>query len=60
MRLINKLIRNKTEFFSKKISQRNIKINIKEILNLDQKNRDLIQKKEKLEQEKKVISKKKI
>ena len=37
----------------------NAKISIQDILDLDEKNRELIQKKEKLEQEKKIISKKK-
>ena len=55
----NKLIRNNFEIFSKKISQRNININLNELLELDKKNRELIQNKEKLEQEKKIITKKK-
>ena len=54
-----KFIRKEPENFSKKISQRNINFNLKKLLNLDTKNRELIQKKEKLEQEKKIISKKK-
>ena len=54
-----KLIRNNFEIFSKKISQRNININLNELLELDKKNRELIQNKEKLEQEKKIITKKK-
>ncbi len=54
-----KLIRNNFELFKKKIFERNIKISSNELLNLDKKNRDLIQQKEKLEQEKKTISKKK-
>jgi seryl-tRNA synthetase len=53
-----KLIRGKPDFFLKKLSHRNIDINIKSILDLDKKNRELIQSKEKLEQEKKIISKK--
>ena len=52
-----KLIREKPDIFKKKIIDRNEKINIDELLELDKKNRDLIQKKEKFEQEKKVISK---
>ena len=52
-----KLIREKPDIFKKKIIDRNEKINIDELLKLDKKNRDLIQKKEKFEQEKKVISK---
>ena len=52
-----KLIREKPDIFKKKIIDRNQKINIDELLELDKKNRDLIQKKEKFEQEKKIISK---
>ena len=54
-----KLIREKPDIFKKKIIDRNQKINIDELLELDKKNRDLIQKKEKFEQEKKIISKNK-
>ena len=54
-----KLIRDNTETFIKKINDRNSKINIKELLNLDKQSRELIHKKEKLEQEKKIISKSK-
>ena len=54
-----KSIRKDPDFFQKKLSHRNVKVDIKSILDLDKKNRDLIQKKEKLEQEKKIISKKK-
>ena len=53
-----KFIRKEPDFFFKKLSQRNTNINIKSILDLDKKNRKLIQSKEKLEQEKKIISKK--
>ena len=53
-----KFIRKEPDLFLKKLSQRNIKIDIKSLLDLDKKNRDLIQNKEKLEQEKKIISKK--
>jgi len=53
-----KLIRKDPDLFLKKIECRNSKIDIKSLLNLDKKNRDLIQNKEKLEQEKKIISKK--
>ena len=45
-----KLIRKEPDFFVKKISERNTKLNIKDLLSLDKKNRDLIQSKEKLEQ----------
>ena len=55
-----KLIRKEPDFFLKKLDQRNTNINLKSILDLDKKNRKLIQSKEKLEQEKKIISKKKI
>ena len=53
-----KLIRKEPDFFSKKLEHRNANISLKNILDLDKKNRELIQKKEKLEQEKKIISKK--
>ena len=53
-----KQIRQNPDFFKKKISQRNSEFNIDDLLDLDEKNRKLIQKKEKLEQEKKIISKK--
>ena len=51
-----KLIRKDPEFFSKKLLDRNLTIDSKKILDLDKKNRDLIQNKEMLEQEKKKIS----
>jgi len=54
-----KFIRKEPDLFLKKIANRNNKVDLSNILKLDQKNRDLIQKKEKLEQEKKIISKKK-
>ena len=54
-----KQIRQNPDFFKKKISERNSKFNINDLLDLDEKNRKLIQKKEKLEQEKKIISKNK-
>ena len=54
-----KLIRNNPDLFLKKISERNTKIDIKKIIDLDKKNRELIQAREKLEQEKKLISQKK-
>ncbi len=54
-----KLIRKEPDLFLKKLNKRNIKLDLKKILDLDKENRDLIQKKEKLEQEKKSISKKK-
>ena len=54
-----KLLREKPDFFKKKFQDRNIKLNIDELLNLDKKNREIINKKEKLEQEKKIISKNK-
>ena len=54
-----KLIRANPDLFLKKLSHRNSDININSILDLDKKNRDLIQDKEKLEQEKKIISQKK-
>ena len=51
-------IRKDKEFFKKKFSERNTEINLDSILDLDKENRDLISKKEKLEQ-KKNISKQK-
>jgi len=54
-----KIIRNNSDLFSKKLTERNVDVDIKKILDLDIKNRGLIQKKEKLEQEKKIISQKK-
>jgi len=53
-----KFIRNDPDFFKRKINERNTKIDIENILNLDKENRKIIQKKEHLEQEKKIISKK--
>ena len=52
-----KEIRSNLKNFEDKIKQRNSDIDIKVLQNLDGKNRNLIQKKEKLEQEKKIISK---
>ena len=51
-------IRKDPDIFLKKLNNRNVNLNLKSLLDLDIKNRDLIQKKEKLEQEKKIISKK--
>ena len=48
-----KLIRKDPDFFSKKLLDRNSEIDLKYLLDLDKKNRALIQNKEKLEQEKK-------
>ena len=53
-----KLIRKDPHFFSKKILERNTKIDLDHLLNLDKKNRELIKNKEKLESEKKAISQK--
>ena len=52
-----KNIRNNFEDFKNKIKSRNLDINFDEILDLDKLNRNLIQKKENLEKEKKDISK---
>ena len=52
-----KHLRENSEFYKKKFQERNIKLNINDLLNLDKKNRELISQKEKLEQEKKIISK---
>ena len=54
-----KLIRKEPDFFLKKLGHRNTDVSLKSLLDLDKKNRELIQVKEKLEQEKKIISKKK-
>ena len=53
-----KFIRKEPDLFLKKLSQRNLNIKLKSLLDLDKKNRELIQNKEKLEQKKKIISKK--
>ena len=54
-----KFIRKESDLFLKKLSHRNTKIDLKNILVLDKKNRELIQSREKFEHEKKSISKKK-
>ena len=54
-----KEIRKNLEFFKKKISERNCSINFDDLMLLDKENRELIQQKEKKEQEKKLISKSK-
>ena len=54
-----KIIRKDPNYFTKKLNDRNVKVDLKVLLDLDKKNRELIQKKEKLEQEKKIITKKK-
>ena len=54
-----KVVRKNPDFFTKKLSERNAKIDLKNLLDLDKKNRELIQNKEKLEQERKTISQKK-
>ena len=54
-----KIIRKNPDLFKKKLSERNISINLDTLLDLDKNNRNLIQNKEKLEQEKKIISQKK-
>ncbi len=53
-----KLIRKDPEFFSNKLKHRNTDVDLNKLLDLDKKSRELIQAKEKLEQEKKIISKK--
>ena len=53
-----KSIRKQPDFFAKKLKSRNIEADLSILLNLDKKYRELIQEKEKLEQEKKIISKK--
>jgi len=54
-----KTIKDNPETFIKKMNERNSSINLNDLLNLDKQNRELITKKEKLEQEKKIISKSK-
>ena len=46
-------IRKNIDTYKKKISERNVKIDLENLLTLDGKNRELIQRKETLEQEKK-------
>ena len=53
-----KNVRENYELFEKKLKNRNVEIDFKQIKDLDVKNRNLIQKKEGLEKEKKDISKK--
>ncbi len=53
-----KEIRKNTQLFEKKIKERNSTVDLKSLINYDKENRELIQKKEKLEQEKKLLSKK--
>ena len=52
-------IRKNIEFYKKKIIERNQATNLDNLIELDKENREFIQKKEKLEQEKKIISKSK-
>jgi len=54
-----KEIRNNSDLFKSSLKKRFLEININEILELDKKSRKLIQEKENLEKEKKVISKSK-
>ena len=54
-----KEIRKNFESFKKKIKERNVNINFETLSSLDKQNREFIQKKEKLEQEKKILSKSK-
>ena len=53
-----KKIRKDPDFYANKIQQRNVKINLTSLLELDKYYRELIQKKEILEKEKKIISQK--
>ena len=52
-----KYIRNNFSEFKKQVNNRNTEVNLDKILELDTKNRSLIQEKEKLESEKKTLSK---
>ena len=54
-----KEIRKNLESYKKKFFQQNVVVNFDKLLNLDKSNRDLIQKKESLEQQKKILSKSK-
>ncbi len=54
-----KEIRKNKELFEKKIKERNSVVDLKSLISHDKENRELIQKKEKLEQEKKILSKNK-
>jgi len=54
-----KEIRKNLDFFKKKIAERNSLINLDVLISLDKDNRELIQQKEKKEQEKKLLSKSK-
>ena len=54
-----KYIRNNIDFFKDSLKKRFLNIDVNNIINLDEKNRKLIQKKESLESEKKTISKSK-
>jgi seryl-tRNA synthetase len=54
-----KEIRKNIETFSKNLLNRSSKVDLNLLITLDKKNRELIQKKEKLEQEKKIINQKK-
>jgi len=54
-----KEIRKNLDFFKKKISERNSSINFDDLIEYDKENRELIQKKERKEQEKKLLSKSK-
>jgi seryl-tRNA synthetase len=54
-----KLIKENPKLFVSKLKDKNAEIDINKLLKLDEENRNLIQKKEKLEQEKKIISKSK-
>ena len=53
-------IRKNIEFYKKKIIERNEATNLDNLLELDKENREFIQKKKKLEQEKKLYQKVKI
>ena len=54
-----KEIRKDLDSFKKKINERNINFNFDDLVELDKINREYIQKKERLEQEKKTLSKSK-
>ncbi len=52
-------LRKNIDFFKKKFEERNLSFDVNQFIQLDKSNRDLINKKELLEKEKKVLSKSK-
>ena len=50
-----KTIRDNPDYFKKKLADRNVEVNLDSIIKKDKENRELIQKKENLEHEKKIV-----